>query len=449
MATLSTLSNLDILDSHSMDSTNAKPAFDPKDTDSKTNKFKAISFDLVDLGISANKPLPSPPSSILSLDRLLSPSTPTPSFNKNLTSSRSSSSEEGLVSPISAEIVDMPQVKGKMSKRFLTLINGLRTTRSTTALWPNTSPKPCTPLADLSPLIRQFPTPPTPNENGGSNFWPNVLQSGLGDDFITDGLYFNQSGSLCAASLTGLVRVLTSMDDIDPACTNVFFHSFRFFTTSKELFDVLLSRYNETTPPGLMVANFFLLWLRNHWRYEWDGDILEPLCEFALDRPAGDAASGIWRKVLRKIKKASVGATYRGNRMERKLYNAKDVQELDAPPTPFEPLSKNAFVLETFGEIDILYFHNPAGRTEFARQLCLAGSQLFRHFDPEDTVRYWKDGLNKSVGEKIFLFMSFENALTHWTADSVVTAKSRAEAMEFFIEVAHVVLLHLLDPSVG
>lgn len=432
MATLSTLSNLDILDSDSMDSTNAMPAFDPKDTDSK---FKAISFNLVDLGISVNKALPSPP--------------PTPSFNENFTSYRSSSSEEGLVSPISAEIVDVPPVKGKMSKAFLTLITGLRTTRSATALWLNTSQKPCTPLADLSPLIRQFPTPPTPNESGGSNFCPNVLQSGLGDDFITDGLYFNQSGSLGAASLTGLVRVLTSMGNIDTTCTNVFFHSFRFFTTSKELFHVLLSRYNETPPPGLMVANFFLLWLRNHWRYEWDGDILEPLCEFALNRPAGDAASDIWHKVLRKIKKASVGVTYRGNRMERKLYNAKDVQELDTPPTPFEPLSKNVFVLEKFGEIDILYFHNPAGRAEFAHQLCLAGSQLFRHFDPEDTVRYWKDGLNKSVGEKIFLFMSFENALTYWTADSVVTAKSRADAMEFFIEVAHVVPLHLLNPSVG
>lgn len=442
--------------------------------DMSMSSFTAL-LDLVDRRVAINKPLPSPPSSILSLDRALSPSIHNISSNESLVSSASSSSplvEEGPVSPISAEIVDVPPVKGKMSKGSLTrLITGLRTRRSIrqmTASWLSTGSKPSTPLAELSPLIRQFPTPPTPptpttagsNESSGSNRWPIVLQSDLDDDFATskDGLCFGQSGSLCAASLAGLVRVLTSMEAvIDPTFTNVFFHSFRFFTTSKELFDMLLVRYNETSPPDLTserlarweqanitkmrVAKVFLLWLRNHWRYEWDVDVLEPLRKFASSRPAGDAASITWPKVLHKIKEASVGVAYRGNRMERQLYNAAHLQEVDPPPTSFQPLSKDTFILEKFGEVDILYFHNPAGHEEFARQLSLAASQLFRHFDPEDAVRYWKDGLSKSVGESVFRFTSFENALTYWTANSIVTrptSRSRSEVMEFFIEIAYV-----------
>jgi hypothetical protein len=94
-----------------------------------------------------------------------------------------------------------------------------------------------------------------------------------------------------------------------------------------------------------------------------------------------------------------------------------------------------------FDKVDVLYFHSPTGREEFVRQLCLAASELFRHIDPEDAVRYWKDGQDKTVGNKILRLTSFENAQAYWTSNAIVvrpTVRSRAEVMEFFIDVASV-----------
>lgn len=273
-------------------------------------------------------------------------------------------------------------------------------------------------------------------------------------------LYFSHNGVLCAASLEALVRILTSSEAVrDPSFDVFFFFSFRFFSKPLEIFNLLVEQYDERPPEGLQpaqvnlweqnapvakvrVAKVFLLWLRSYWRYQWDMDVLEPLRQFASDRPTNDPASITWDKVTRNVNDASVGVR-QGFRMQRIAQIVSEHQSTRLS-RPFELLTEEMMSQGDFDKVDVLYFHNPPGREEFARQLCLAASGLFRHIDPEDAVRYWRNGQNKTVGEKISCLASFENALSYWVSNAIVvrpTVRSRAEVMEFFIDLASVSIL--------
>lgn len=275
----------------------------------------------------------------------------------------------------------------------------------------------------------------------------------------TEELYFSSSGGLCAASLVGLVRILTSMVAVtDPGFTQFFCLSFRFFTTSLDVFNIMKAQYDEKPPADIdpedlalwedeavvakvRVAKVLLVWLRLHWRYEWDRDVLAPLYQFATSRPVNDPAAMTWRKIIDQLKLAGVGVGYRGCRIQRAILKTNTTPPPSGFSIPLESVLKDAIDRGAFDEVDVLHFHSPNGREQLARQLCHAGSELFRQIDPEDAVRYWKDGRNKAVGDKIKLLVSFENALAYWVARVTIgkpTARSRAEVMEFFIDVASV-----------
>jgi RasGEF domain/RasGEF N-terminal motif len=270
-------------------------------------------------------------------------------------------------------------------------------------------------------------------------------------------LHFSSDGVLCAASLAALVCMLTSTEALkDPTFDNFFFVSFRFFSKPIEIFNLLVAQYDEDPREHLdpaidperdasvakvRVARVFFLWLRFHWRHQWDAEVVQPLRQFASTRPADDPAPITWKKVIRKLNHASRGIDYRGSRIQR----IAQTQLTRHTPTPVSPqcrlLFKEVISQGDLDKVDILYFHNPTGREELARQLCLAASELFRDIDPEDAARYWTDGQSKSVRAKILRLASFENALAYWTSNTIVarpTVRSRAEVMEFFIEVTSV-----------
>lgn len=264
---------------------------------------------------------------------------------------------------------------------------------------------------------------------------------------------FSPSGVLCAASLVALVRILTSKED--PEFNALFFLSFRFFSKPLEVFDTLIAQYGMNPPEDLgpaksiswekqarvvkiRIAKVFLLWLRLYWRHEWDSDVVEPLRQFASNRPADDPASVTWPKVIKKLRDNPVCVVHRIVRMRQ---NLEKTLSSSHRPKPFKLFVEDAGRQGNFDEVDILHFHSLGGREELARQLCLAASELFRSFDPEDTVKYWKDGQNKAIGEKISRLSSFENALAYWVSKTIVTrptARSRAEVLECFVEVAQV-----------
>jgi hypothetical protein len=394
------------------------------------------------------------------------------------------SAEDVISSPTPPKEITM---KGSL-KRFVSGLGRKSTLRPLT-LWSGAISSKSYPASALTPWVGGSPngpvptTPVTPGPSDDEKFDqqshiggavvsmpPSTEQSALvPHNFmqvldvvlpsLTPGFYFSSKGVLCAASLEALVRILTSTEAVKGTTfDDFFFLSFRFFSNPIETFNILVAQYDEGPHEPLdsasaiiweqdapvakvRVAKVFLQWLRRHWRHQWDAEILEPLRQFVANRPARDPASITWDKVIRKLDDASVGVGYRGSRIQRiaQLWLTHDTPP--PLPRPFALVTKEAISRGEFDRVDVLHFHSPAGREELARQFCLAASELFRDIDPEDAVRYWKDGRNKTVGEKILRLASFENALAYWTSHVIVvrpTVRSRAEAMEFFIDVASV-----------
>jgi hypothetical protein len=401
------------------------------------------------------------------------------------------SEQAAVPSPLAMAITDGPGISMPPTRKTTTkgslkrLVSGLarRSSLRPLTLWSGTVSSKSSPATTLAPRVGGSPkglvytrpmmpgsshseasgqqmdiggAPPTTDQ---STLVPRNLLQVLEKDLpsSTAELYFSSSGVLCAASLVALIRILASTEAIkDSAFDDFFFLSFRFFSNPIEIFNLLVAQYDEG-PLGplnsehtilweqdalvakVRVAKVFLLWLRRHWRYQWDADILEPLRQFVSNRPAHDPASITWDKVMRKLNEAS-SADYCGSRIKQ---TAETGVTLDAPtnlPRPFGLLTE-AISQGDFDKVDILHFHSSAGRKELARQLCLAASELFRHIDPEDAVRYWNNGQDKAVGERILQLASFENAQAYWTSHSIVirpTVRSRAEVMEFFIDLASV-----------
>lgn len=368
---------------------------------------------------------------------------------------------EATIEPVARATV----VKGTL--RRLVLGVARRNNLKPLTMWSNTTfSKSATTLVP-SPCVAEFGGPKTPTTPSSIEHVPHGTEPasfGVKENTppgSTVDLHFSAAGVLCAASHSGLVRVLTSMEAVtDPSLNNLFFFSFRFFSTPQAVFDALVARYNEQPPEGLApgqsiswedqaritrvrVAKVLLLWLRVYWRYEWDAEILEPLRQLVSSRLSTDPAAAILTKVAEQVDIASAGASYRGSRPRTRP---------ETPPTSqhqlsFQPLCKDAMIKGAFHEVDILHFHSPEGREELVRQLCLAGSELFCAINPEDAVRYWKDNKNKQVRGIISRITVFENAIVYWVANSIVarpTVRSRAEVVEFFLDVALVSALDFL-----
>lgn len=286
----------------------------------------------------------------------------------------------------------------------------------------------------------------------------------------TEDTYYSQGGVLCAAKIAALLRILTSKEAvIDPTFQNVFFLSFRFFSSPAEVFENLVNRYNEEPPQNLTeaqtvtwagnavttkirVAKVFLTWLKIHWCSKRDDEIIEPLRKFASERSAGDPALAIWGQVLGILVDASKCDVYNDDRIQRSLQQSVPAADARRSHT-FMLLTQNDVLRGNYDSVDILHFHSVAGREELACQLSIAASRFYRNFDPEDAVQFWANRLDKDVGKKIKKLTLFENALVYWTADAILakpTVRSRAETMEFFVDLASVSVLTLyMIPIIG
>jgi hypothetical protein len=376
-------------------------------------------------------------------------------------------------------------------RRFVSGLSG-KSTRRPLTLWSNTITSKSSASLVLTPRVDesssgQVTTPATsdPSDKNGSrqkiyvdgvvSVQPSTQRSAqvlpsfsqvfnMEQPLSTADLYFSPKGVLCAASLVGLIRILTSTEAVrGPTFDDFFFRSFRFFSKPLNIFNMLAAQYDEGPREGLnamqvivseqdakvakvRVAKVCLLWLRFHWRYKWDMDVLEPLRHFASTRAAVDPGSITWEKVVRKVNDASISVDNPGFRLQRTAQTQPTRRTSTYLPRPCEMLFMNLISQSDCDRVDILHFHSLTGREVFTRQLCLAASELFRHIDPESAVRYWKDGRDQTVKERISRLAAFENGLAYWTSNAITirpTIRSRAEVMEFFIEVASVRLSNL------
>ncbi|KAF5382736.1 hypothetical protein D9615_002878 [Tricholomella constricta] len=274
----------------------------------------------------------------------------------------------------------------------------------------------------------------------------------------------DHNGVMKAASLTALVRILTSKESvIDQEFTPTFFICFRFFTTPALFLDALVKRYSEQPPEGLnpaqlriwtrnhmavhlRVGKTILLWLDVYWKPDDDAEVLEDLQAFTLNRLARELPEGMVDCILQ-----GLDLVWGDNplcRRSRKAYDLEFVYHYNGvpalPPNLF-PIWFDAS-LETSAQL--LSFNCPTGREEFARQITIRVSEMFRQMDPEDAVKYWHLKEQKArqqeveeweVGTVLRRIIEFERALFSWVTFSVLdehTTTKRRDMLEFWLDVS-------------
>ncbi|GLB38350.1 hypothetical protein LshimejAT787_0502150 [Lyophyllum shimeji] len=279
-----------------------------------------------------------------------------------------------------------------------------------------------------------------------------------------DAVRLDHNGVMKAASLTALVRILTSKESVtDPEFSPTFFICFRFFTTPTLFLEALMRRYDEEPPADLhpaqlrvwtrdhmavhiRVGKTILMWLDLYWKPDADAEVMETLQEFTLERLVHELPEGLVKHMLE-----GLDLVWGDDPLCRRSRKAYDMQFIyhhggaaSLAATDFQGTIDGS--LET-GE-QLLSFDTPAGREEFARQLTVRVSQEFQQIDPEDAIKYWHLKEHKTrkhevedweVGKVLQRIIEFERALCSWVTFSVLDefqANKRREMLEFWLDIS-------------
>ncbi|KAF4577020.1 hypothetical protein EYR36_005006 [Pleurotus pulmonarius] len=269
-------------------------------------------------------------------------------------------------------------------------------------------------------------------------------------------IHLTVDGALKSASLTSLIRILTSPEAARFSdFTHTFFVCFGFFTSPEALLDGLIERFHvgkKWQRPGLSsdesklmeaqvqavrvsVVRALTTWLWEYWRPETDKVLLQQIMDFASREIAEvvpdlllvwGLAQAVWNIDSKK--------NYRGIKLESSL---EVPMERTLPvPTCFcvwdgsEHTPSISKVLST-----------EAGREEFVRQITIKASEMFASINPSDAIRYWEAGKRgfDRVRRKIDEFKTFERGVIAAVVTSILAIETTVERtimLEHWLDVA-------------
>ncbi|KAH9814181.1 ras guanine nucleotide exchange factor domain-containing protein [Melampsora americana] len=233
-------------------------------------------------------------------------------------------------------------------------------------------------------------------------------------------------------TLKALVIKLTSHQRPDVQYLKVFLMTYRTFTNSIQLLELLIDRYHIQPPSNLnstelklwftqkqqvikiRVTNVIRTWIESHLSNEEAEYILPRVSQFATREMVDLSLS---KKVTLSCEKRKI----RGHLPHLMIAN---------PPgePPLVILPRNKFQLDLL-EIDPL---------ELARQLTLLESNLFRQIAvPECLARVWE---NKELdSSNLTKLINMNNSVTHWVGKTILfqnQKKKRANIIKHFISTA-------------
>lgn len=256
-----------------------------------------------------------------------------------------------------------------------------------------------------------------------------------------------QPSTVKGGTLPALVEQLTRHDKLDAGFTDTFLLTYRSFTTARELFELLVRRFNLQPPEGLSQADYEVWrdrkqklirfrvvkilksWFDNFWMEDYNEEsrqLIRDVYNFAKDtlKSTEMSSSAPLMQVLdQRLNGKEVGV----KRM---------VQTLNAnSPAPIMP--RNMKKLK-FLDIDV---------TEFARQLTVIESRLYSKIKPTECLnKTWQ----KKVGEgdpepapNVKALILHSNQMTNWVAEMIlaqVDVRKRVVVIKHFISVADVCL---------
>ncbi|GAP87809.1 hypothetical protein SAMD00023353_2801520 [Rosellinia necatrix] len=244
-------------------------------------------------------------------------------------------------------------------------------------------------------------------------------------------------------SLLALVEQLTRHDKLDSNFNNTFLLTYRSFTTARELFELLVKRFNIQPPEGLQgsdyetwkdrkqkpirfrIVNILKSWFDNFWMEEPSEEskqIIRDVYAFARDTVKSTETPGSAPLML-VLDQRLGGKEISSKRLIQTLANNI--------PTPIMP--KNMKKLK-FLDIDV---------TEFARQLTIIESKLYAKIKPSECLnKTWQKKVADGEAEpapNVKALILHSNQMTNWVAEMILAqmdVKKRVVVIKHFVSVA-------------
>lgn len=246
-------------------------------------------------------------------------------------------------------------------------------------------------------------------------------------------------------SLLALVEQLTRHDKLDSNFNNTFLLTYRSFTTARELFELLVKRFNIQPPEGLQsadydmwkdrkqkpirfrIVNILKSWFDNFWMEEPSEEskqIIRDVYAFARDTVKSTETPGS-QPLMHVLDQRLGGKEITSKRLIQTLANNI--------PTPIMP--KNMKKLK-FLDIDV---------TEFARQLTIIESKLYAKIKPSECLnKTWQKKVADGEPEpapNVKALILHSNQMTNWVAEMILAqmdVKKRVVVIKHFVSVADV-----------
>ncbi|EKM51898.1 uncharacterized protein PHACADRAFT_150712 [Phanerochaete carnosa HHB-10118-sp] len=286
---------------------------------------------------------------------------------------------------------------------------------------------------------------------------PTSLSWLLSHDHASEDVAFNSEGQLVGATLTALVERMTPHDAlVEPAFAAVFFLTFRQFTTSIELMEALIARYNLLPPPGLpqddiimwqhrkgvpvrlRVANVLKSWLETYWRPVRDNAILPALTNFTHDA-LGPMFPVPSQRIMELVRQRSLPEdSTQAVRFER----VRDAGfPLNPPSFPASEIPRPILKKDTLAHLRnknykaILLVEIDA--LELARQLTVMECNLYCAIQPEEVLETGQSG--GVYPGNVKAVTSLSTVITGWVAESILNepdTKKRTALVKYFVKVA-------------
>ncbi|KAL1862706.1 hypothetical protein VTK73DRAFT_6675 [Phialemonium thermophilum] len=251
-----------------------------------------------------------------------------------------------------------------------------------------------------------------------------------------------QPPAIKGGSLMALVEQVTRHDKLDSNFNNTFLLTYRSFTTARELFELLVRRFNVQPPEGLTqadyeawrvgkqipirlrVVNVLRMWFDSFWMEEDNEEtrqLMRDAYNFAKDTVKSTETAGAAPLM------AVIDQRLSGKEVGRRMIQTVN-QNTPAPIMP-----RNMKKLK-FLDIDVL---------EFARQLTIIESRLYGKIKPTECLnKTWQKKVAEGEPEpapNVKALILHSNQMTNWVAEMILAqtdVRKRVVVIKHFVAVA-------------
>ncbi|KAK9765475.1 hypothetical protein K7432_006160 [Basidiobolus ranarum] len=258
-------------------------------------------------------------------------------------------------------------------------------------------------------------------------------------EYAQNDIVFNMEGQVKGGTLVALVERLTLHDLLDSTFIATFLLTYRSFTTTEDLFELLFQRFNIQPPPGLTseeheiwnekklvpvrlrVFNIMKSWLESYYLEGEDDFALEVLRNFAQNKMQ-DIMLFASNQLIKLIDKRM---SSEGNFRKMVLNMSREA------PLPILPRNMKKLKLL---EIDPI---------EISRQFTIMDSTMYNRIRPVECLSKAWSQKDASIAVNIKAMIEVSNQVTNWVAETILSEKEvrkRVALIKHFISIGEVMI---------